>query len=191
MSDGGDGLGHSPRPRIYSIGHSTRDIEEFLSLLKRESVRRVADVRAFPTSRRFPHFNRDELARSLSAAGMEYAHHPDLGGRRVPRTDSRNTAWRNAGFRGYADYMETPRFRDALGQLVDGALESPTAMMCSEAVPWRCHRSLLADAFLALDWEVCHILDSGTSSHVLAPFARVERGTVRYSPADQPSLFAP
>ena len=150
-------------------------------------------MRTFPGSRRYPHFNRDALAASLAERGVAYAHRPALGGRRRPRPDTRNTAWRNEGFRGYADHMETPEFRDALEALLRDARETPTVIMCSEAVPWRCHRSLIADAATARGARVLHILDRGTSSHTLTSFARVLDGSVHYdAPPDAPlELFPP
>ncbi len=148
----------------------------------------LADVRAFPASRRHPHFNRELLASSLASEGIAYTHFPGLGGRRKTRTDSRNTAWRNDGFRGYADYMETPEFVAALDSLCDEAAR-PTATMCAEAVPWRCHRSLISDALLARGIEVVHILDAGTKPHALTAFARIENGAVRYDSAAELELF--
>jgi uncharacterized protein (DUF488 family) len=169
---------------IYTIGHSTRDLDHFLALLQREGVQRLADVRTFPASRRVPHFNRDPLARSLAEAGVTYSHHPRLGGRRAASAESRNTGWRNAGFRGYADYMEGAEFAAGLDELLVVAAEAPTAIMCAEAVPWRCHRSLIADALTVRGLDVRHILDTATRPHVLTSFAVVRDGRISYPPSD-------
>jgi uncharacterized protein (DUF488 family) len=177
------------RDSIYTVGHSTRALDDFLSLLKREAVEQVADVRSFPASRRYPHFNKDALAASLEAAGIRYAHLPELGGRRAARKDSRNTAWRNTGFRGYADYMETAAFERGLDSLLEYAATGRTAIMCAEAVPWRCHRSMISDALLARGQSVIHILDGGTKPHTLTSFARVSDGRVSYADAAEPGLF--
>ena len=176
--------------RIFTIGHSTRALDDFLALLKREGVTHLADVRAFPFSRRYPHFNGENLAPALENAGVGYSHHPELGGRRKARLDSRNTAWTNAGFRGYADYMETPEFNDAVSSLIDLGAARAAAIMCAEAVPWRCHRSLIADALTARGVEVLHIMDAATKPHTLTSFARVENGVVRYDAEAEPDLFA-
>ena len=165
---------------LYTIGHSTRPLDDFLGLLEREGVRSLVDVRTFPGSRRYPHFNREALAAALRERGVAYSHAPALGGRRRPRPDSPNVAWRNEGFRGYADHMATPEFRAALSGLLDAAAATPTTVMCSEAVPWRCHRSLIADAALARGARVLHIMDGGAKPHTLTRFARVEGGEVRY-----------
>ena len=132
--------------RIWTIGHSTRTIDEFISLLKENEIKLLADVRTWPGSKRYPQFNKEALAESLNAHGIRYEHFPELGGRRRPRSDSKNTAWRNASFRGYADYMETEQFHKGVERLLDVAAEAgPTAIMCAEAVWWRCHRSLISD----------------------------------------------
>lgn len=165
---------------IYTIGHSTRGIEEFIALIERSRVDRLIDVRAFPGSRRYPHFNRDALANTLPEHGIEYRHQPSLGGRRRPRPGAPPSAWRNEGFRGYADYMRTAEFHRALDELMTLAAERRTVIMCSEAVPWRCHRSLISDALYARDVTVEHILDSGTSPHALTSFAVVNDGEVSY-----------
>jgi uncharacterized protein (DUF488 family) len=178
----------SDRPRIYTIGHSTRSLAQFESLLIREKIRQLVDVRTFPASRRYPHFNREALTASLSAQGILYRWMPELGGRRTPRRDSHNTAWKNAGFRGYADYMETREFREALDTLVEVAAADRTAIMCAEAVPWRCHRSLISDALIAREIDVMHILDAGTNPHALTKFAAVRAERVYYGA--EPDLFA-
>jgi uncharacterized protein (DUF488 family) len=176
--------------RLYTIGHSTRTLEDFIALLNREGVSHLVDVRAFPTSARYPHFNQASLAESLARQGIRYSHFPELGGRRRVRRDSRNVLWRNAGFRGYADYMETREFAAALDDLLAAAAREPTAIMCAEAVPWRCHRSLISDAVLAKGIPVFHILDAATQAHRLTSFGRVdEGGRVRYDAAPQNELF--
>jgi len=175
---------------VFTIGHSTRSFDRFVELLAREGVRCVADVRTFPASRRQPQFNAEALAAALAERGVDYVHLPGLGGRRRPRADSPNTAWRNEGFRGYADHMGTAEFQAGLDRLREIAAEQRTAVMCAEAVPWRCHRSLLADALVARGDTVLHILDTKTSPHTLTPFAVVEDGAVRYRPAGaQDDLF--
>jgi uncharacterized protein (DUF488 family) len=173
----------SPKPvLIYTIGHSTRPLDDFLALLGAHGIRRLVDIRSIPKSRRHPHFAGEALSASLAAAGIEYAHRKALGGMRKPRPDSRNTAWRVEGFRGYADYMETEAFRAALEELlVMAAGPVPTAIMCAEAVPWRCHRQLVADALVAKGVEVRHITSASLASpHTLTEFARVEDGRVTY-----------
>lgn len=149
---------------IRTIGHSTRPIDEFIALLSENGVSALVDVRRFPGSRTHPSYNRESLAASLGAVGIAYRHEPDLGGRRSVQPGSRNTAWRNSGFRGYADWMATPAFREALDRLVKGATDRPTAVMCAEAVPWRCHRNLLADALVLSDVRVVHIIGQGRAS---------------------------
>lgn len=176
---------------VYTIGHSTRAIEAVLALLAREQIELLVDVRSFPGSKRYPQFGREALERSLAAGGIRYVHAPALGGRRAPRPDSPNIAWRNAGFRGYADYMETDEFRSALEALVGRAADARTTVMCAEAVPWRCHRSLISDALTARGVEVLHILDAGTRPHSLTRFARVVNGGIRYgAPVGEPDLFS-
>jgi uncharacterized protein (DUF488 family) len=161
--------------RLYTVGHSTRTSEELLALLGGAGVRRLVDVRRQPGSRRHPRFAQAALRQALARADIAYVHEPDLGGRRDPRAGSPNTAWRHAAFRGYADHMATPAFAAALGRVIAGASE-PQALMCAEAVPWRCHRQLVADALVARGLEVEHILAPGrTSVHVLRPEARVTR----------------
>jgi uncharacterized protein (DUF488 family) len=175
---------------VYTIGHSTRSIEEFLALLRREEIAVLADIRTFPSSKRYPHFNAASLGASLLDAAIEYRHFPQLGGRRTPRKDSKNTLWRNAGFRGYADYMETDEFRSALADLVSLSRKKRTAIMCAEAVPWRCHRNLVSDALVAGGIPVRHILDAKVTNHTLTPFARVEDGSVSYHAENpHPDLF--
>ncbi len=158
--------------RVYTIGHSTRTLDELIGLLREHDVRRLADIRRFPGSRRYPHFSRESLASSLPEAGIEYVHVVELGGRRDPLPDSPNTAWRNGQFRGYADHMATAEFRNALDRLL--ASDVPSAIMCAEAVPWRCHRNLVSDELTRRGHEVIHILGPGASrGHVINPVARV------------------
>jgi uncharacterized protein (DUF488 family) len=166
---------------IFTVGHSTHPIEEFIRILEAHGIRQLVDVRTIPRSRRNPQFNSETLAVSLRAAGIEYRHMPGLGGLRHPRPDSRNAGWRNASFRGYADHMQTPAFHRDLETLMGLASETPTAIMCAEAVPWRCHRSLIADALLAHGIEVQEILTAAKSQpHTLTPFAKVDGTEVTY-----------
>ena len=172
-------MGTALQMRIFTIGHSTRPLDELIGLLRENGIARLADIRRYPGSRRYPHFSRESLAQSLPSAGIEYAHLPDLGGRRTPEKNSPNTAWRNAQFRGYADYMTSPAFRAALEELLSDT--RPTAIMCAEAVPWRCHRNLVADELLRRGHEVIHILGPGaTQPHVMNPLARVENDRLVY-----------
>jgi|SRR6185295_4531429 uncharacterized protein (DUF488 family) len=174
---------------VWTIGHSTRSLEALVALLRAHAITRVVDVRRFPRSRRHPHVNADALARDLPAAGIAYRHLPGLGGFRRARPDSRNTGWRNASFRGYADYMETEEFAGHLATLLEEARLGPTAIMCAEAVPWRCHRSLISDALLARGVEVRHILGAERAEpHALTEGARVEGPRVLYP--GEPDLFA-
>jgi uncharacterized protein (DUF488 family) len=176
---------------IFTIGHSTRTLEAFIAVLLSHRVHAIADVRLIPKSRRYPHFRDDELSRSLPEHGIEYHTCRDLGGRRRPRPDSVNTGWRNESFRGYADYMQTPQFDSALEELVKLARQTRTAIMCAEAVPWRCHRSLIADALLVRGWQVLDIYDERKATpHKLTPFARVDGTKITYPPDGVPSLFA-
>ena len=173
---------------MWTIGHSTRSLETLVALLRAHGIERVADVRRFPRSRRQPHVNTDALARDLPAAGLAYRHLPGLGGFRRARADSRNTGWRNPSFRGYADYMETEEFAAHFAALLDEARLGPTAIMCAEAVPWRCHRSLISDALLARGVEVRHILGPEPAElHALTAGARVEGARVVYP--GEPDLF--
>jgi uncharacterized protein (DUF488 family) len=165
---------------IHTIGHSTRSIGDFIGLLNAHGIVQLADVRTVPKSRRHPQFVREALAQSLPAAGIAYRHFPALGGLRKPRADSRNTAWRHSGFRGYADYIETSAFEEALDALVAWS-GRPTALMCAEAVWWQCHRRLIADALTARHIDVRHIMSAGPESpHELTEFARVTSGRVSY-----------
>ncbi|HEX8254130.1 MAG TPA: DUF488 domain-containing protein [Thermoanaerobaculia bacterium] len=167
--------------RIYTIGHSTRTLEEFVALLREHGVTRLADIRRYPGSRRYPHFSGESMEQTLPQHGIDYVHFDALGGRRKPARDSRNAAWENEQFRGYADHMATPEFQEAVDALLQ--VESPTAVMCAEAVPWRCHRNLLADELVRREIEVLHIVSPGKSQpHVLSKMARIEDGVVIYPP---------
>jgi len=168
---------------VLTVGHSTRPIGEFIELLRAHGVTRVADVRTMPRSARNPQFNKTSLPRSLKKAGIGYVHMPGLGGLRHPRRDSINSGWRNASFRGYADYMQTPAFEKNLEELILLAREDRLALMCAEAVPWRCHRSLIADALLVRGIQAEDIMSpTHTSAHKLTPFARVEGTAITYPP---------
>ncbi len=170
-----------PGPLVFTVGHSTRPIEEFLSLLRSHDVATLVDVRTVPRSRRNPQFNSETLAASLSEVGIEYVHESGLGGFRRASADSPNKAWRNASFRGYADYMQGSDFREHLARLMQRAREQRIALMCAEAVPWRCHRSLIADALLVHGFRVEEISGVKRSQpHALTPFARVEGTRITY-----------
>jgi uncharacterized protein (DUF488 family) len=168
--------------RIWTIGHSTRAIDDFISLLKENEINLLVDVRAWPGSKRYPQFNKDTLAESLNAHRIRYEHFPELGGKRKSKPDSRNTAWRNASFRGYADYMETEQFQKGIERLLDVAAEAgPTAIMCAEAVWWRCHRSLIADYLKARGVEVLHVLGANkVEPHPYTSAARIVNGELSY-----------
>jgi uncharacterized protein (DUF488 family) len=169
---------------IFTVGHSTQSLEDLVELLRRHDMACLVDVRSYPSSRRMPHFAKEALERSLPAEGIDYLHLRGLGGRRRPRPGSRNPAWRNEGFRGYADHMETDEFLAALDRLVAVARDQRSVIMCAEALWWRCHRRLLSDALLARGWSVQHIDREGeVADHELTPFAVVERGRVSYAPA--------
>lgn len=175
--------GGGPRSSLYTIGHSTRSIEEFLDLLVRNDIGLLVDVRRYPGSRRHPHFNGEALARSLQDCGIRYRHEPELGGRRgAARPDSPNRGWRNASFRAYADHLGTAGFGEALDRVVREAERGHVALMCAEAVPWRCHRQLIADALVARGHDVAHIISAADPApHALNEMARVdERGAVTY-----------
>ena len=167
---------------IWTIGHSTRPIGEFLSLLAEFRIEVIADVRSFPGSRKNPQYGKDALAASLTAEAIGYHWLPALGGRRRASLDSPNIAWRNTSFRAYADYMSTPEFAQGLLQLVDVATKARTAIMCSEAVWWRCHRSMIADALCVRGIEVVHILDAKhTAVHPMTSPARIVGGALTYA----------
>ncbi len=167
---------------IWTIGHSTRSLEEFLELLSGYSIEAVADVRRYPGSRRWPHFAREPLSSALEKHGLVYLWFPELGGRRTPSPDSLNTAWRSAAFRGYADYMATEAFAEGLERLINLASGLRTAIMCAESLWWRCHRGLIADVLRWLDFEVIHILGPGSAvPHPYTPAARIVGGRLSYS----------
>jgi uncharacterized protein (DUF488 family) len=170
-----------PSPIVMTIGHSTRTVEEFIGLLQAHAVSRVVDVRTVPRSRHNPQFNKASLPGSLQKAGLEYVHMPKLGGLRHAQRDSLNVGWRNASFRGYADYMQTPEFEKSLEELVQLAKQDRIALMCAEAVPWRCHRSLIADALLVRGIRTEDIMSSTRRQvHTLTPFAKVRGTTITY-----------
>jgi uncharacterized protein (DUF488 family) len=158
---------------IYTIGHSTRSEEEFFSLLLENGIKVLADVRRFPGSKRYPHFNSESLKLECEKRNIQYFHFESLGGRRRPNADSKNVAWKNDAFRGYADYQETDDYQNAIQQLLELAEVSPTAYMCSEAVWWRCHRALISDDLKKRGWTVIHILNKGkTQEHPYSTVAR-------------------
>jgi uncharacterized protein (DUF488 family) len=182
---------------LYTVGHSTRSLDDFVALIKRHGVETIADVRRFPKSRKYPHFNDESLADSLPRAGIAYAPVSALGGRRSTSAASVNTGWRSKAFRGYADYMQTAAFEAGLHELLALASRTSTAMMCAEAVPWRCHRSLIADAAVVRGWLVADIIgEAEPTQHRLTPFAKVEGDRLVYPAAaapeadeGQPELF--
>jgi len=179
-----------PHLQVFTIGHSTRSSDEFIALLRANGVARLIDIRTIPKSRHNPQFNTDALAASLEAAGIDYVHLKALGGLRKPLRDSRNAAWRNASFRSFADYMQTPEFAEGLARAIELASEKPTALMCSEAVPWRCHRSLVADALLVRGIEVLEIVSSAPPKpHEMTSFAHVDGMHVTYPAGDTGELF--
>lgn len=165
----------------YTIGHSTRSTEEFVAVLAQFGVENVADVRSVPHSAHNPQFDLQTLPHALSESGIAYTHHPRLGGFRHPTGDSANDGWRNERFRAYADYMQTAQFEEALEALAEEARRLPTALMCAEAVPWRCHRSLIGDALLVRGFEVVDIISADSAKpHLLTPFAKVDGTTITY-----------
>lgn len=166
---------------VWTIGHSTRSGEEFIQILRAHEIRLLVDVRSFPGSRRYPQFNRENLSQSLTDAGIKYKHEPRLGGRRTPRIDSHNTAWRNASFRAYADHMETADFKNGVKDLLELARETRTAVMCAESLWWRCHRSLISDYLKAAGHSVLHIVDqTKTEEHPFTSAARIVDGELTY-----------
>lgn len=166
---------------LWTIGHSTRPLPDFLQLLNRNNIQLMVDVRRIPFSRRCPQFHQESLREALQQAGLAYRHLPSLGGRRKARIDSENIGWRNMSFRGYADYMQTPAFERGLYELIDLAEKCHAAIMCAEAVPWRCHRSLIADALVAQGWTVLEIIGAEQpKQHVLPAWARVVAGNLTY-----------
>ncbi|HWA13157.1 MAG TPA: DUF488 domain-containing protein [Burkholderiales bacterium] len=180
---------HWPDGAIFTVGHSTLPIDRFVALLETYGIERLADIRTVPRSRHNPQFNADALEGSLAAERIEYIPMPALGGLRHPLKDSPNAGWRNTSFRGYADYMQTAAFREALEALVRMGRQKRSAIMCAEAVPWRCHRSLVADALSVRGVPVVEILsESSCRTHKLTPFARVDGTSITYPP-DQAALF--
>lgn len=166
--------------RIYTIGHSTRSFDELVHLLAASGVKRLADIRRYPGSRRYPHVSRDALAAELPKRGIDYVHMPELGGRRNPSKDSVNDALKNDQFRGYADYMGTQEFAEAVERLL--SMDGPTAIMCAEAVPWRCHRNFVADDLVRRGVEVVHIVGpNDRRKHEINPLATVEQGRLVYA----------
>jgi uncharacterized protein (DUF488 family) len=169
---------------VFTVGHSTRTIEEFVHLLIAHAIQHVVDVRSIPRSRHNPQFNRDQLPASLQRFGIAYSHLPGLGGRRHARMDSTNTGWRNVSFRGYADYMDTPAFKESVNQCIALARKERVALMCAEAVPWRCHRSLIADALLARGIDVREIASAmHARPYSLTSWARISGIDVTYPSA--------
>jgi uncharacterized protein (DUF488 family) len=172
---------------VWTIGHSTLPIADFLEMLAAHQIRLLVDIRRFPGSRRHPAFGRDALAAALGKAGIRYVHFPDLGGRRTPNPDSTNTAWRNSSFRGYADYADTPLFRQELSRLVELARSERTAIMCAEAVWWRCHRSIVSDYLTSYGHQVLHIgSNAAAKPHSYTSAARIIDGRLSYK--GDPSL---
>lgn len=166
---------------VWTIGHSTRSIADFIQLLRVNAIAQLVDVRSYPGSHRYPQFNQGHLSKSLADSGIQYHHASKLGGRRKPAPDSKNSAWRNPSFRAYADYMETSDFQTGIEELVELARTGRTAIMCAEAVWWRCHRSLIADYLKAQGLVVIHIVgDSRSESHPYTSAARIVAGRLSY-----------
>lgn len=173
---------------VYTIGHSTRDADELVALLREHEIKLLADIRRYPGSKRYPHFASEAMARWLPEHDVAYIHMPELGGRRKPLPDSRNTAWRNDQFRAYADYMGTEEFRDAIDKLLSFAEQQRVSIMCAEAVPWRCHRNLVADELTRRGIEVIHTIGAGSVKvHAMNPFAQIEDDHLVY-PGEQQRL---
>jgi uncharacterized protein (DUF488 family) len=173
---------------VYTIGHSTRAADELSALLREHEIKLLADIRRYPGSKRYPHFASEAMERWLPEDGVAYLHMPELGGRRKPAPDSRNTAWRNDQFRAYADYMATDEFRDAIDKLLSLAQKQRVAIMCAEAVPWRCHRNLVADELTRRAIEVLHIIGTAAVKvHVMNPLAQIEGDHLVY-PGEQQTL---
>jgi uncharacterized protein (DUF488 family) len=180
--------GSQQNKTIWTIGHSTRTLDEFIAMLKSFQMKAVADIRSFPGSRRYPHFNKEALEVSLPENNMKYIHLRELGGRRKALSDSINTSWRHAAFRGYADYMETAAFKEGIKELEKIALKQRTAYMCSEAVWWRCHRSLVSDYLKVNGWTVLHIMGIGKAEeHPYTSPATILNGELHYDILTQAS----
>jgi len=174
---------------VFTAGHSNRTLEDFIALLKDAGVAQAIDIRRYPASRKWPHFNADALAATLPEAGIAYVPLAALGGRRRSNTDSRHTAWKSDTFRAYADFLETPEALGAIVKLEEAARHLPSAFFCAEAVPWRCHRSLVADALVARGWEVTDLIGPGSARpHILPAFARVAGSEVIYDVGADASL---
>lgn len=171
--------------KIWTIGHSTRSSEEFLNLLKSFTIKQLIDVRRYPGSRKFPHFNTENLKANLAQNNIAYLHLVELGGRRRANPDSKNTVWRHPSFKGYADYMETPDFKKAFKTLEKSATAKHSAIMCSEAVWWRCHRSMISDQLKANGWEVIHIMgENQPQEHPFTKPAKIKDGQLTYHNLD-------
>jgi uncharacterized protein (DUF488 family) len=174
--------------KIWTIGHSTRSLEDFVAMLHSFNITMLVDIRNYPGSRRYPHFNKEALEISLPTDGIQYFHLKELGGRRKPAINSINTAWHNDAFRGYADYMQTNEFKKAIEKLEALAQKRLTAYMCSEAVWWSCHRALVSDYLKWKEWTVVHIMDIGKATeHPYTKPAKIVDGVLRY---DEPDLFS-
>jgi uncharacterized protein (DUF488 family) len=174
--------------KLWTIGHSTRSIENFISLLKENEIDELVDVRSLPGSKKFPQFNQENLSESLKEAGIAYDYEKGLGGLRKKNPDSHNTVWRNASFRAYADYMETPEFEEAAEKLVQMAQQKRICICCAEAVWWRCHRSMIADYLKSKEWEVYHIMGPGkTTEHPYTQPAKVINGELVYGSGEETS----
>ncbi len=177
----GSGRSDNTETTLWTVGHSTRSAQEFHEILVANRIGALVDVRSFPGSRRYPQFNKVELSRSLDALGILYSHCPQLGGRRRPDPHSKNTAWKNASFRAYADHLQSEEFKQGIEKLLEFAREKRTAFMCAEALWWRCHRSLIADFLKAKGYEVIHILDAKhTEAHPYTSAARIVDGQLSY-----------
>lgn len=174
---------------IWTVGHSTHSFEEFTSMLSYFNIELLADIRSFPGSKRYPHFDKEYLENALSLQSVEYMHFQQLGGRRKPILESKNIAWKHDAFRGYADYMETEDFKEAITQLETIGKEKRTAFMCSESLWWKCHRSLVADYFKSKEWKVIHIMGNGKEAeHPYTAPAKIVNGKLSYS--DDNNLFS-
>ena len=166
---------------LWTVGHSTRSLEEFLEVIQSFNIAMLVDVRSYPGSRRYPQFNKEELSHALAAVGIDYLHLPALGGRRRPRPESTNTAWKNPSFRAYADHMVSPEFKQGIEELLEVSAAKRTAIMCAEALWWRCHRSLISDYLKSIGVEVIHIADEKrTEVHPYTSAAKIVEGKLNY-----------
>lgn len=169
--------------KIWTIGHSNKTFPEFLEMLQAYEIKMLADVRRYPGSAKYPHFNQETLGRELKKYSIGYKHFPELGGRRKALPDSKNTIWRNEAFKGYADYMETEAFKAELSNFIAAASKAPTAIMCSEVLWWRCHRSLISDLLKTMDFKVLHIMSpTKIQEHPFTKAARIIEGKLSYKP---------